>query len=167
MQSALPHVSTVMGSPKSEPPSKRKRGRPPIDDYDQSFMTPRIASVSGNAEEGYSNDAMSTSENDLSIWEDDGAGNDQDDNGESDEPPRIKVKTELVSFWMMFLFVVSFLLRCQCLLCYVPTSYLGIILFFHKCTLQKIYTNGVLKLLYKNKHNIVTVTRYTSQHQVL
>lgn len=92
-----------MESPKSEPPSKRKRGRPPIDDYDQSFTTPRIMNVTGNAEEGYSNDAMSTSDHDLSIWEDDSAANEHDDNTENEEPPRIRVKTELVSLIFILL----------------------------------------------------------------
>lgn len=93
---ALPHVSTVMESPKTEPPNKRKRGRPPIDDYDQTFTTPKITNVTGNADEGYSNDAMSSSDHDLSIWEEESAANDHDDGTESEEP-RVKVKTELVS----------------------------------------------------------------------
>lgn len=96
---ALPHVSTVMDSPKTEPPNKRKRGRPPIDDYDQTFTTPKITNVTGNADEGYSNDAMSNSDQDLSIWEED-AANDHDET-ESEEH-RIKVKTELVSAFYLY-----------------------------------------------------------------
>ncbi|KAI4458069.1 btb domain transcription factor [Holotrichia oblita] len=99
--SVLPQVSTVMDSPKSTDQSnKRKRGRPPIDDYDQpsqttqSPLTPKIVSVTGNAEDNYSNDAMSNSDQDLSIWEEDNVTNDIDDANESDEPP-VKVKTEV------------------------------------------------------------------------
>ncbi|KAF5276065.1 hypothetical protein FQA39_LY00861 [Lamprigera yunnana] len=80
VQSALPHVSTIMDSPKNEPPNKRKRGRPPIDDYEQTFTTPKITSVTGNAEEGYSNDAMSSSDQDLSIWEEESGINENDHN---------------------------------------------------------------------------------------
>lgn len=117
VQSALPHVSTVMESPKSEPPSKRKRGRPPIDDYDQSFTTPRIMNVTGNAEEGYSNDAMSTSDHDLSIWEDDSAANEHDDNTENEEPPRIRVKTELVSLIFIVLHTTDCVTKCIQIIC--------------------------------------------------
>ncbi|KAF5299500.1 hypothetical protein FQR65_LT01083 [Abscondita terminalis] len=88
VQSALPHVSTVMDSPKSEPPNKRKRGRPPIDDYEQTFTTPKITSVTGNAEEGYSNDALSSSDQDLSIWEEESGLNDNDQNEIDDPPPQ-------------------------------------------------------------------------------
>ncbi|KAI4458073.1 btb domain transcription factor [Holotrichia oblita] len=103
--SVLPQVSTVMDSPKSTDQSnKRKRGRPPIDDYDQpsqttqSPLTPKIVSVTGNAEDNYSNDAMSNSDQDLSIWEEDNVTNDIDDANESDEPP-VKVKTEVLNLF--------------------------------------------------------------------
>ncbi|GJQ81599.1 hypothetical protein Trydic_g9974 [Trypoxylus dichotomus] len=99
--SVLPQVSTVMDSPKSTDQSnKRKRGRPPIDDYDQPSQptppsfTPKIVSVTGNAEDNYSNDAMSSSDQDLSIWEEDNTTNNVDDANESDEPT-VKVKTEV------------------------------------------------------------------------
>lgn len=96
VQSALPHVSTVMESPKSEQqPNKRRRGRPPIDDYDQSFTAPKITKISaGNNDEGYSNDAMSSSDQDLSVWEDDPSH--QDDGGDRDDK-LLKIKTEVVS----------------------------------------------------------------------
>ncbi|XP_031359384.1 protein abrupt-like isoform X2 [Photinus pyralis] len=90
VQSALPNVSTVMDSPKNEPPNKRKRGRPPIDDYEQAFTTPKITSVTGNAEEGYSNDALSSSDQDLSIWEEESAANDNDQTELDEPPPKIK-----------------------------------------------------------------------------
>lgn len=95
VQSALPHVSTVMDSPKSEQPNKRRRGRPPIDDYDQTFTAPKITKISsGNNDEGYSNDAMSSSDQDLSVWEDEPSH--QDDAGERDDK-LLKIKTEVVS----------------------------------------------------------------------
>lgn len=95
VQSALPHVSTVMDSPKSEQPNKRRRGRPPIDDYDQTFTAPKITKICGNTEEGYSNDAMSSSDQDLSVWEDEPT-HEQEDATERDDR-FLKIKTELVS----------------------------------------------------------------------
>lgn len=102
VQSALPHVSTVMDSPKSseqqqtqQQPNKRRRGRPPIDDYDSSFTAPKITKIStGNNDEGYSNDAMSSSDQDLSVWEDEPSH--QDDASERDDR-FVKIKTEMVS----------------------------------------------------------------------
>uniref|UniRef100_A0A6P7F7L3 Protein tramtrack, alpha isoform-like isoform X1 n=1 Tax=Diabrotica virgifera virgifera TaxID=50390 RepID=A0A6P7F7L3_DIAVI len=94
VQTAIPQVQTVM--PNSPTPStKRKRGRPPIDDYDQTFTTPKIATVSGgiNQEDAYSNDAMSSSEHDLNIWDEDQSANEGADNTEIDDPP-VKVKKE-------------------------------------------------------------------------
>ncbi|XP_018324247.1 uncharacterized protein LOC108736351 [Agrilus planipennis] len=91
VHSALPHVSTVMESPKSEPPAKRKRGRPPIDDYDPNFPAPKISATTSNNEEGYSNDAMSSSDHDL-PWEEENANADGD-HTESDEHP-VRVKSE-------------------------------------------------------------------------
>ncbi|KAL1505939.1 hypothetical protein ABEB36_005385 [Hypothenemus hampei] len=96
IQTAIPQVTTVMDSPKYEnhgtsnhTTPKKKRGRPPIDDYDNTFTTPKITSVSGNVDDTYSNDAMSSSEHDLQIWEDD-----QANNTDNEEPPA-KVKKEL------------------------------------------------------------------------
>ncbi|XP_060524843.1 protein tramtrack, beta isoform isoform X2 [Cylas formicarius] len=92
IQTAIPQVTTVMDTPSKydPPPNKKKRGRPPIDDYDSTFTTPRISNVQGTTDETYSNDAMSSSEHDLNIWEDDQA-NDHTDNEESP----IKVKKEI------------------------------------------------------------------------
>lgn len=106
---AVPPVSTVMDSPKQSwsgqvtphqphqvDSSKRKRGRPPIDDYDQAFTTPRIMHVTGSAgDDAYSNDAMSSSEHDLSIWDEEQSAT-EGNNTESDEPP-LKIKKEIVS----------------------------------------------------------------------
>lgn len=97
IQTAIPSVTTVMDSPKyeSNSPNKKKRGRPPIDDYENQFSTPRISNVSGNVsnvEDAYSNDAMSSSEHDLQIWEDDQA-NEVTEITDTDEPP-LKVKKE-------------------------------------------------------------------------
>lgn len=105
VQSALPHVSTVMDSPKSEQPqqqpNKRRRGRPPIDDYDQSFTAPKITKISaGNNDEAYSNDAMSSSDQDLSVWEDEPTH--QDDNGADREDKLLKIKAEVVSHLFLF-----------------------------------------------------------------
>ncbi|KAJ8983008.1 hypothetical protein NQ317_014305 [Molorchus minor] len=98
VQTAIPQVQTVMDSPTTKfdtPANKRKRGRPPIDDYDQTFTTPKIMNVTGGAhEDTYSNDAMSSSEHDLNIWEEDQSANEGADNTENDEPP-VKVKKEV------------------------------------------------------------------------
>lgn len=91
-----------MESPKGEqqatpaPSNKRRRGRPPIDDYDQTFTAPKITKVmSGNADEGgYSNDAMSSSDQDLSVWEDEPGTQEGE---EEKEDKLLKVKTEVVS----------------------------------------------------------------------
>ncbi|KAH1027520.1 protein tramtrack, beta isoform isoform X2 [Dendroctonus ponderosae] len=97
IHTAIPQVTTVMNSPNSQsPPSnniphKKKRGRPPIDDYDSHFTAPKITRVSGNVsavDDTYSNDALSSSEHDLQIWEEDPANN--TDNEES----LLKIKKE-------------------------------------------------------------------------
>jgi hypothetical protein len=100
VQTALPQVSTVMDNPKVETPSnKRKRGRPPIDDYEQAFTAPKIMNVTGNADETYSNDAMSTSDHDLSIWEEEPSANEAGDTTEPDEPLlRVKKETSVSIF---------------------------------------------------------------------
>ncbi|KAJ8921777.1 hypothetical protein NQ315_008403 [Exocentrus adspersus] len=98
VQTAIPQVQAVMDSPTTKFDSasnKRKRGRPPIDDYDQTFTTPRIMNVTGGAhEDGYSNDAMSSSEHDLNIWEEDQSANEATENTENEEPP-VKIKKEV------------------------------------------------------------------------
>ncbi|XP_056641217.1 protein tramtrack, alpha isoform-like [Diorhabda carinulata] len=95
VQTAIPQVQTVMpNSPTSS--LKRKRGRPPIDDYDQTFTTPKIMTVSGgttNQDDAYSNDAMSSSEHDLNIWDEDQSANEGADNTETEDPP-VKIKKE-------------------------------------------------------------------------
>ncbi|KAJ8969527.1 hypothetical protein NQ314_001710 [Rhamnusium bicolor] len=100
VQTAIPQVQAVMDSPTTKfdsPSNKRKRGRPPIDDYDQTFTTPKIMNVTGGAQEdAYSNDAMSSSEHDLNIWEEDQSANEATENTENEEPP-VKVKKELMS----------------------------------------------------------------------
>ncbi|XP_076250478.1 uncharacterized protein LOC143190201 isoform X2 [Rhynchophorus ferrugineus] len=98
IQAAIPPVTTVMESPKydlSNNSSKRKRGRPPIDDCDAHFTTPKIANISGNVnsiDDAYSNDAMSSSEHDLQIWEDD-QPNETTENTDTEEPP-LNIKKE-------------------------------------------------------------------------
>ncbi|CAH1159117.1 unnamed protein product [Phyllotreta striolata] len=94
VQTVMPQVQTVMpNSP--NPTTRRKRGRPPIDDYDQSFTTPKIANISGgNQDDAYSNDAMSSSEHDLNIWDEDQSANEAADNTDAEQPP-IKVKKEV------------------------------------------------------------------------
>ncbi|XP_066150568.1 protein tramtrack, alpha isoform-like isoform X1 [Euwallacea fornicatus] len=99
VQAAMPQVTTVMDSPKYDSPAvnhasnKRRRGRPPIDDYDVRFATPKITNVSGNVstvgDDAYSNDAMSSSEHDLQIWDED-----QANNTDNEEPP-MKIKKEV------------------------------------------------------------------------
>lgn len=96
VQNALPQVSTVLDTPKIDSNSKRKRGRPPIDDYESPYPPPKIVSVTSIAEENYSNDAMSSSDQDQSTWEDDHGPNDMGEVTEPDEP-LIKIKTEIVS----------------------------------------------------------------------
>ncbi|XP_017783430.1 PREDICTED: protein tramtrack, alpha isoform [Nicrophorus vespilloides] len=101
LQSVLPHVSTVMETPKghSDTISKRKRGRPPIDDYDPTFPAPKIVNVTGGVsgnDETYSNDAMSNSDQDQSAWEDDQPANDTEDNHPELKESLLKVKTEIV-----------------------------------------------------------------------
>ncbi|KAG5870497.1 hypothetical protein JTB14_033016 [Gonioctena quinquepunctata] len=92
VQTAIPQVQAVMPTSPT-PSSKRKRGRPPIDDYDQAFTTPKIMAVTGAQDDAYSNDAMSSSEHDLNIWEEDQSGA---DNTENEESP-VKVKKEVHS----------------------------------------------------------------------
>lgn len=102
IQPAIPPVTTVMDSPKYDSPgtnvtNRKKRGRPPIGkyDYDSQFTTPKILNVSGNVstvDDTYSNDAMSSSEHDLQIWEDDQAN--EGDQTDNDEPP-LKIKKEV------------------------------------------------------------------------
>lgn len=84
-----------MDTPKQETGNKRKRGRPPIDDYDPTYPAPKIVNVTSNAEETYSNDAMSSSDQDQSAWEDEQAANDIEEVIETEES-QVKVKTELV-----------------------------------------------------------------------
>lgn len=73
----------------------------PVDDYDQTFTTPKIMTVTGGGQEDtFSNDAMSSSEHDLNIWEEDQSANEAADNTEPDEPA-IKVKKELVSTFLI------------------------------------------------------------------
>lgn len=68
----------------------------PVDDYDQTFTTPKIMTVTGGGQDdAYSNDAMSSSEHDLNIWEEDQSAN-EGNNTENEEPP-VKVKKEVVS----------------------------------------------------------------------
>lgn len=109
--SALSQVSTVMDSPKSEPPNKKKRGRPPIDDYESSpkamYPSPKIhakiVSVTNVTDENYSNDAMSSSDHDMSIWEEEQQTND-DDVMESDTS-LVRVKLEVSNFFYFFLYM--------------------------------------------------------------
>lgn len=54
--------------------------------------------VTGNADETYSNDAMSTSDHDLSIWEEDPSPNEAGDTMEPDEPLLRVKKEQSVSF---------------------------------------------------------------------
>ncbi|CAG9823518.1 unnamed protein product [Phaedon cochleariae] len=91
VQTAIPQVQAIM--PNSPTPStKRKRGRPPIDDYESTFTSPKIMAVSGAPEDGYSNDAMSSSEHDLNIWEEDHPSHEGADNNDDN---RVKIKKEL------------------------------------------------------------------------
>lgn len=64
-----------------------------LDDYESHFTPPKISHVSGNAsavDDTYSNDAMSSSEHDMQIWDDDHANN-------TDEESLVKIKKEVVS----------------------------------------------------------------------
>lgn len=99
VQSVLPHVSTVMDSPKNETPVKRKRGRPPIDDYDQSFLPHKVA----HTEEGFSNDAVSSSDHDPSNWDDaEQMANETGDKMDQCDDSPMKIKSETVT-WNLFL----------------------------------------------------------------
>lgn len=85
-QAALPQVTTVMEE-SPEPFLRKKRGRPPLDDYDAGYMTPPKIS---HHDDNYSNDA--TSEQDGSVWD---GGEQASDMVQTMEEPRIKVKKEL------------------------------------------------------------------------
>lgn len=68
------------------------------DDYESHFTPPKISHVSGNVsavDDTYSNDAMSSSEHDLQIWDDDHANN-------TDEESLLKIKKEVVSCSLLF-----------------------------------------------------------------
>lgn len=94
VQSALPHVSTVMGSPKNEMPVKRKRGRPPIDDYDQSFLPHKVA----HTDEAFSNDAVSSSDHDPPTWDDaEQVANETGDKLDQCDDSLMKIKFETVT----------------------------------------------------------------------
>lgn len=71
VHSAMPQVSTMLDS-SGEPPNKRKRGRPPIDDYDQQFSNPKITNVAGNVQtdDNFSANDVTNSDADASAWED-------------------------------------------------------------------------------------------------
>lgn len=60
----------------------------------------------GGQEDTYSNDAMSSSEHDLNIWEEDQSANETADNTESDEPA-VKVKKEMVSNTFLTVFFLN------------------------------------------------------------
>lgn len=81
----MPQVSSLMDS--SEPPNKRKRGRPPIDDYDQTFTSPKITSVTGNVQtdDNFSINDVTNSDADASAWEDE-QNNDNTDNEQKFQP---------------------------------------------------------------------------------
>lgn len=97
-----------METPKSETgvtTGKRKRGRPPIDDYEQTFTTPKVANVGGNAgDDAYSNDAMSSSDHDLSIWEEESGQNEQEDNADGEEVT-VKVEVSILRLYWNCLFL--------------------------------------------------------------
>lgn len=71
----------------SEPPNKRKRGRPPIDDYDQTFTNPKITNVTGNVQtdDNFSTNDVTNSDADASAWEDE-QNNDNTDNEQKFQP---------------------------------------------------------------------------------
>lgn len=96
-----------MESPKLDSSNKgKKRGRPPIDDYDSSSTSypppklhAKIVSVTTNVEESASNDAMSSSDHDMSIWEEDQPNDaevEADENSDDiDKQLPIKIKSEV------------------------------------------------------------------------
>ncbi|XP_044761263.1 transcriptional regulator Kaiso-like [Coccinella septempunctata] len=88
-QAALPQVATVMEDNPEMPSVRKRRGRPPLDDYETGYSTPPKMS---HIDDGYSNDAMSTSEHDGSIWEGEQV---TETSMPVIEEPRIKVKKEL------------------------------------------------------------------------
>lgn len=79
----------VMGD-QGEPPNKRKRGRPPIDDYDQQFTSPKITSVLGNVQtdDNFSTNDVTNSDADASAWEDE-HNNDNTDNENKFQPDNV------------------------------------------------------------------------------
>ncbi|KAK9878964.1 hypothetical protein WA026_003783 [Henosepilachna vigintioctopunctata] len=91
-QAALPQVTTVMDdNEESTATHRKKRGRPPIDECEPGYSsTPKMPHI----DDSYSNDAMSSSEHDLSIWEEDQTNTNESAPAVSEEP-RIKVKKEL------------------------------------------------------------------------
>lgn len=104
IHAALQNVSAVMESPGRTDTCKRKRGRPPIDDYDYMTAAATAAKVpnAGTTSDDYSNDAPSP-ENHSSF--DDEAANCDDDAGDTlpavvqqlKVKPDYKIKMEYVS----------------------------------------------------------------------
>lgn len=74
-------------------PVKRKRGRPPIDDYDTSFVPHKVV----HTEEGFSNDAVSSSDHEPSSWDDtEQATNEAGDKLDTCDDSPVKIKSETV-----------------------------------------------------------------------
>lgn len=83
-----------------EPPNKRKRGRPPIDDYDQQFSSPKITNVTGNVkqDDNFSTNEMSNSDADASVWEEEQNNENTDTEYKADS----KYKTDVVSILFIY-----------------------------------------------------------------
>lgn len=104
-QIITPQVSAVLDNVKTESPpiNRKRRGRPPIEEYDMGYSNTKhyvCTDVKQNAvEDGYSNDGLSSSEHDLSIWEEEPNTNEssapQNDVSVNDEP-RVKIKKEVL-----------------------------------------------------------------------
>lgn len=93
VHSVMPQVSTIMDN-SQEPPNKRKRGRPPIDDYDQTFTSPKITSVTGNVQtdDNFSTNDVTNSDADASAWEDEQM-NDNTDTEQKFQPDPVSLLT--------------------------------------------------------------------------
>ncbi|GLV44254.1 uncharacterized protein CBL_12450 [Carabus blaptoides fortunei] len=76
-----------------EPINKRKRGRPPIDDYDQTFPSPKITNVTGNVQQddNFMTNDVCNSDADVSVWED------EQNNENTDTEQRYKSEEDYIT----------------------------------------------------------------------
>lgn len=81
-----------------EPISKRKRGRPPIDDYDQTFPSPKITNITGNVQQddNFMTNDLCNSDADVSVWED------EQNNDNTDTEQKFKCEVSNSNFIIIY-----------------------------------------------------------------